>query len=114
MNEPNLNTIAPSIIRTAIPAAWGALIALGIKQFPSIENVVEDIALLGQVLTWVVIALWYAFSRWLEPKVPVFLRVILFGTSQQPAAYSRQSGEIEAVTITSDDGTTGTARKHAA
>jgi hypothetical protein len=87
--SPNLNTIVPSIIRTAVPAAWGALIALLVKMIPAVEPVVDDAVLLGQVITWAIIALWYALSRWLEPKVPVFLRTILFGSTKQPVAYSK-------------------------
>lgn len=87
--SPNLNTIVPSIIRTAVPAAWGALIAWLIKMIPSVEVATDDLALLGQVITWATIAIWYALSRWLESKVPVLLRKILFGSTKQPVAYSK-------------------------
>jgi hypothetical protein len=71
-----------SVIRTAIPAGWGALAAwlasLGIDA--GAEANVAAVTF----LTALAVAVYYAIVRAIEPKLPAFLRVLLIGAARKP------------------------------
>lgn len=83
-----------SILRTIVPALWGSLVAwlLGIAPLLSPLEAhllgVADVIL--PILTAVIIAAWYAFWRWLEPRLPAWLTRAVLGSAQSPT-YGRQT-----------------------
>lgn len=80
----NLSDTLVSIIRTVIPAAWGTLLSWAILQFPALEIIEGHLSALEEVLTLVVIGLWYSATRVLEPRLPKWLRKIFFGVDSAP------------------------------
>ena len=80
----NLSDTLVSIIRTVIPAAWGSLFAYLLTLVPALHILEEQSDALGQVFTLVVIGAWYASTRALEPRLPEWLRSILFGVATAP------------------------------
>ena len=73
-----------SWVRTVVPAAWSAVVAwlvtLGLPDF-----VTDAVSGLGeQVIVPVVLGAVYAGLRWLEPRLPAWLTVILLGSNTQP------------------------------
>lgn len=80
----NLSDTFVSIIRTVIPAAWGSLFAYLLTLVPALAIIEDQTAALGQVVTLVVIGAWYSLTRILEPRLPEWLRTILFGVASAP------------------------------
>lgn len=80
----NLSDTVVSIIRTVVPAAWGSLIAWLLTLVPALAIVEDHVTSISQVATLVVIGLWYSATRALEPKMPEWLRSILFGVATTP------------------------------
>lgn len=80
----NLSDTIVSIIRTVVPAAWGSLVAWLIGLIPALHIIEEQTAALGQIVSLVVIGLWYSVTRYLEPKMPEWLQSILFGVNTAP------------------------------
>lgn len=71
-------------VRTVVPTLWSAVVAwlvsLGLP--PAIT---EAIAGLGDVLVVpVVLGAVYALLRWLEPRLPAWLAVLLLGSPRTP------------------------------
>lgn len=77
-----------SVVRTMVPIAWSQIVLWLLLAVPALEPLRE--LLLSQtdiiVNTVAVIAggAWYALVRWLEPKLPAWLRVILMGSTKTP------------------------------
>jgi len=71
-----------SVIRTAIPAGWGALAAW--LTSVGIDAGAEANVGLTTGLTALAVAVYYAIVRAVEPKLPAFLRVLLFGAARKP------------------------------
>ena len=85
-----------SILRTVVPALWGSLIAWLIGVLPILAPLQADLTgladILLPVLTAVIIAAWYAFWRWLEPRLPDWLTRAVLGSAKAP----RYDGKHEA------------------
>ncbi len=66
-----------SILRTIVPALWGSFITWAIGLLPALEPhreaLLEYGTPLSAIIAAVLIAAWYAFWRWLEPKLPDWL-----------------------------------------
>ena len=77
-----------SILRTVVPALWGSLIAWLIGVLPILAPLQADLTgladILLPVLTAVIIAAWYAFWRWLEPRLPDWLTRAVLGSAKTP------------------------------
>ncbi|WP_207632098.1 hypothetical protein [Occultella kanbiaonis] len=73
-----------SFVRTAVPVAWGSLVVWLLTLLPLDPAVAESLTGFAPVLTAVVIAGWYALTRWLEPRLPLWLRTVLFGSPHPP------------------------------
>lgn len=77
-----------SILRTVVPALWGSLIAWLIGVLPILAPMEADLKGLADiilpVLTAVIIAAWYAFWRWLEPRLPDWLTRAVLGSAKTP------------------------------
>lgn len=73
-----------SVIRTLVPAAWGALVALLVARGlpPELAQQAGEFAV---PLTGLAIACWYAVARWLEPRVPNWVAGLLLGSARPPA-----------------------------
>jgi hypothetical protein len=94
-----LDTLKPSIIRTLVPLAVGAIVAgLAYIGLP-IDKAGQDglAAFLAQVIGWLVSALYYIVVRWLEQNRPKF--GWLLGLAKSPDSYSNDQtipGEVVA------------------
>lgn len=71
-------------VRTVVPALWSTLVAwlvsLGLP-----PSVTDALAGLGDVLVVpVALAVVYAALRWVEPRVPRWLAVLLLGSPRTP------------------------------
>lgn len=77
-----------SILRTIVPAMWGSFIAWAIGLLPVLEPHREALLEYGTPLSAVVAAVligaWYAFWRWLEPRLPDWLTRAVLGSAQTP------------------------------
>ena len=77
-----------SILRTLVPALWGSLIAWLIGVLPILAPLEADLNGLADiilpVLTAVIIGAWYAFWRWLEPRLPDWLTRAVLGSAKTP------------------------------
>ena len=77
-----------SILRTIVPALWGSLIAWLIGVLPILAPLETDLNGLADiilpVLTAVIIGAWYAFWRWLEPRLPDWLTRAVLGSAKAP------------------------------
>lgn len=87
--------ILTSILRTVVPALWGSVIAWLIGVLPILAPFSDglrglaDVAL--PVITAVIIGGWYAFWRWLEPKLPDWLTRAVLGSARTPT-YTAETG----------------------
>lgn len=77
-----------SILRTIIPALWGSFIAWLIGVLPLLGLVEAQLMGLADILlpiiTAVIIGAWYAFWRWLEPRLPDWLTRAVLGSAKTP------------------------------
>ncbi|QWY79657.1 membrane protein [Arthrobacter phage Persistence] len=90
-----MTQIATAILRTVIPALWGSLITWLIGMLPILAPLQSYLMGLSQVIlpiaTAVVIGAWYAFWRWLEPRLPDWLTRAVLGSAKAPV-YPTVSG----------------------
>jgi hypothetical protein len=77
-----------SILRTLVPALWGSLVAWLIGVVPILSPLEAHLLGLSDVIlpviTAVIIAAWYAFWRWLEPRLPDWLTRAVLGSAKAP------------------------------
>jgi hypothetical protein len=77
-----------SILRTVVPALWGSFIGWLLTLLPLLEPHRAELLAYGELavplVTALLIGLWYAFWRWLEPKLPDWLTRILLGSAKVP------------------------------
>lgn len=77
-----------SILRTVVPVLWGSLIGWLLGLLPVLEplrgSLLEYGDLLAPIMGAVLIAAWYAFWRWLEPKLPDWLTRAVLGSAKTP------------------------------
>ena len=77
-----------SILRTLVPALWGSLIAWLIGALPIRAPLEADLLGLANIMlpiiTAVIIGAWYAFWRWLEPRLPDWLTRAVLGSAKTP------------------------------
>lgn len=75
-----------SILRTIVPASWGALIAWVVTQVALPEVVAEFVAsaAVSGFITAVAIGGWYALWRKIEPRVPAWLVTVVLGYAKPP------------------------------
>ena len=78
-----------AILRTIVPALWGSLIAWLIGVLPVLAPLEADLTGLADIilpiLTAVIIGAWYAFWRWLEPRLPDWLTRAVLGSAKTPS-----------------------------
>ncbi|MDI2019611.1 hypothetical protein [Paenarthrobacter nicotinovorans] len=77
-----------SILRTIVPALWGSFIGWLLALVPILEPLRGELLSYADVLlpiiSAVLIGAWYAFWRWLEPRLPDWLTRIVLGSSKAP------------------------------
>ena len=77
-----------ALLRTVVPALWGSLIAWLIGVLPILAPLEADLMGLADILlpiiTAVIIGAWYAFWRWLEPRLPDWLTRAVLGSANTP------------------------------
>ena len=77
-----------AILRTVVPALWGAVIAWLIGVLPILSPLENDLRGLTDValpvITAVIIGAWYALWRWLEPRLPDWLTRAVLGSAKTP------------------------------
>jgi hypothetical protein len=80
--------ILTALLRTIVPALWGSLIAWLIGVLPILAPMEADLKGLADILlpiiTAVIIGAWYAFWRWLEPRLPDWLTRAVLGSAKTP------------------------------
>lgn len=78
-----------ALLRTIVPALWGSLIAWLIGALPILAPLESDLLGLANVLlpiiTAVIIGVWYAFWRWLQPRLPDWLVRAVLGSAKTPS-----------------------------
>lgn len=105
-----LSDRAVSVLRTAVPSLWGALVAalLGVLAGHLPVEVYDPLAealssdLLVAVVVAAVIAAWYALWRRVEPFIPDWLTRVVLGSARTPA-YAPTSSDGAAVVTSLDD-----------
>ena len=77
-----------SILRTIVPSLWASFINWALIVVPLLEPHREELLAYGLPLAAVATALltaaWYAFWRWLEPKLPNWLKRAVLGSAKAP------------------------------
>lgn len=77
-----------SILRTFIPYAWGIIIGAVLSAVPVLEPLRDQLLAYGDLAVPVIAAilagLWYAFWRWLEPKIPAWIVRLVLGSAKMP------------------------------
>jgi len=85
-----------SILRTLVPSLWGSFITWLILLLPALAPLQEQLLGLANVLlpiiTAVIVAAWYAFWRWLEPRLPDWVTRAVLGSSKTPVYPGRHAG----------------------
>jgi hypothetical protein len=85
-----------SFVRTAVPAAWGAVVAWLLGQGWITPEMAEEIGGWSVGITAALVlastAAWYAVARWLEPHLPAWLTRIVLGANTPPT-YVDQAGQ---------------------
>lgn len=74
-------------LRTVVPTAWGALIAIIASRFPAVHEMLVNPAV-TMALTGLVVAAWYSLWRAMEPKLPAWLTVVLLGYDRPPTYFT--------------------------
>ena len=77
-------------LRTAVPIGWGALVAFLLSRFPSLHELLVNPAV-TMVVTGAVVVAWYSLWRWLEPRLPAWLTILVMGYDRSPSYFT---GEI--------------------
>ena len=82
----SVSDIVVSIIRTAVPTAWGAALTWVATQLPILEPHLNAAGALGlgAVLVAVLTTLWYSLMRKLEPSLPAWLTMLVLGSNRPP------------------------------
>jgi len=80
--------ILTSILRTVVPALWGAAITWLLGVAPALAPLQGQLLglsdLILPVITAVIIGAWYALWRWLEPRLPDWLTRAVLGSAKTP------------------------------
>lgn len=80
--------ILTSVLRTLVPALWGSFIAWLVGLLPILAPLQGQLTGLAElalpIVTAVIVAAWYAFWRWLEPRLPDWLTRAVLGSAKTP------------------------------
>lgn len=70
-------------LRTVVPTGWGALIAFLLSRLPAVHEILVNPAV-TMFVTGFVVAAWYSAWKWLEPRIPHWLRTFVLGYDRRP------------------------------
>lgn len=77
-----------NLLRTVVPYAWGLVVTWLITLLPVLAPLEDQLLGLATIalpiLAAVLSASWYAFWRWLEPKLPIWLTRAVLGSAKAP------------------------------
>lgn len=77
-----------SILRTIVPVAWGAVVTFLLSVIPALEPLRDTLLDYSDqivfVVQGVVTGLWYVAWRYIEPRLPDWLRRIVLGGANEP------------------------------
>lgn len=83
-----IGAVLISVLRTVVPYVWGLFIGWLILVVPVLQPLEKELLSIGTlalpILIAVISAAWYAFWRWLEPKLPDWLTTAVLGSSKAP------------------------------
>lgn len=81
-----LRDLGISVLRTAVPVAWGYILTWVATNVPAVADVVADprAQAVSAVITGALTVAWYALMRWLEPRLPGWFTVLVLGWSAVP------------------------------
>ena len=94
----NISDKVVSLLRTAVPVAWGYVVAFALAKIPAAA---DFLASLGVDLNSVVVVnfvtgaatiAWYAVWRWAEPKLPAWLTRLVLGSNRAPSYVGDPAG----------------------
>jgi len=84
-----------SLLRTIVPYAWGLAVTWLITLLPVLEPLQDQLLGLATIalpiLAAVLSAAWYAFWRWLEPRLPDWLTRAVLGSAKTPVYPAKHS-----------------------
>lgn len=84
-----------SILRTLVPALWGALVAWLIGVVPALAPHEADLNSLAglavPIIGAVITGAWYAFWRCLQPRLPAWLVRAVLGSAKTPTYEGKQA-----------------------
>lgn len=97
-----------SFLRTVVSYLWGIIIVWLITVLPPLQPLEEQLLGLADlalpILAAVISAAWYAFWRWLEPRLPDWLTRALLGSAKAPNYDGRhEAGAVIKVTVNASD-----------
>lgn len=77
-----------SLLRTIVPYVWGLVVTWLITLLPVLAPLQDQLLGLATIalpiLAAVLSAAWYAFWRWLEPRLPDWLTRAVLGSAKAP------------------------------
>ncbi|WP_309080263.1 hypothetical protein [Zhihengliuella sp.] len=77
-----------SILRTVVPSLWGGIVGWLLGLIPALEPLRADLLAYGDLMVpflgALLVGLWYAFWRWLEPRLPAWLVRLVLGSVKTP------------------------------
>lgn len=77
-----------SLLRTVVPYVWGLVVTWLITLLPVLAPLEDQLLGLATIalpiLAAVISAAWYAFWRWLEPRLPDWLTRAVLGSAKAP------------------------------
>jgi hypothetical protein len=83
-----MGAVLVSVLRTVVPYVWGIVIGWLITVLPVLQPLEEQLLGMAElalpVLIAVISAAWYAFWRWLEPRLPGWLTRAVLGSAKTP------------------------------
>ena len=84
-----------SLLRTIVPYVWGLVVTWLITLLPALAPLKDQLLGLATIalpiLAAVLSAAWYAFWRWLEPRLPDWLTRAALGSAKTPVYLGKQA-----------------------
>lgn len=86
-----------SLLRTIVPYVWGLVVTWLITLLPVLAPLKDQLLGLATIalpiLAAVLSAAWYAFWRWLEPRLPDWLTRAVLGSAKTPVYLGKHAAE---------------------
>jgi hypothetical protein len=81
-----ISNLGISLMRTAVPLAWGYVLTWAASAIPVLVPVLERPEVVGasSAITFALSLAWYGLMRWLEPRLPNWFVTLVLGWSTAP------------------------------